>query len=329
MSVPLDEGAGNGPYDAVLEDRATRYGTGRAIDDRATHYGVLVAQATPKKVAGKPKRSMSPQARAKALIDELRPHYKKVFLAGARRPYGKQFNDPVPVRVVKDSDWPAEHMAEAKRQAAALTSTYLKFNPQLVMDRLVQWYKSIGEPYPDRLKTINEHTRLTPAEKRQIAGVAAAFMGRRAAAEATNVLGMYSRSRRQIVVPSSQVKAGTLVHEMAHAFAVQGWVDFMQLLDALGKHESANKLNEGMAVHISSEVLDSWLADQPPKTNKPSLGYDPGYETRAHSFFGEVTKERAYEAYFAGAVNYTNSDDPLNSLTIGKAEPISWKWPWT
>jgi subtilisin family serine protease len=318
----------HGNHGAVLEDR---FGTGRTLEDRTTGYGGLVAQASPKKAVRKPKKPPSSQARAEALIDELRTYYEKVFLAGARRrsiPYGKQFSDPVRVRVVKDSDWPAENEAEAKRQATELTGTYLKFNPQLVMKELTSWYRSIGKPYPDRLRTIDEHTKLTASEERVITGVAAVSMVSRARAESAKIAGMYSLSTRQIVVPESKVKPGPLVHEMAHAFAGVGWVDLMRLLDALGKNESANRLDEGMATHISSEVLDSWLAGQPAGTAKPSLGYDPSYESRALSFFGEVTEERAYEAYFGGAVDYTNSDDPLNSLTIGKTKPIRWKWPW-
>ena len=52
------------------------------------------------------------------------------------------------------------------------------------------------------------------------------------------------------------------------------------------------------------------------------------YQDLAKSFFKRVEKYRAYEAYFGGAINYSNEEDPLNSLRIGKRKPMNWKWPW-
>jgi hypothetical protein len=320
--TPWPEGA----YGAALEDRATAYGTDVAVEDRSTGYGIRVAEATPTKKKKAFART-SDEGRAAALVDVVRPLFKKEF---SRRgpPLPNEIGRRISVKVVPDSGWASELTKEAERQAADLVPRYCKFAPEMVVSRLQQFYNARGEELPKRLTTIDENTKLNAAETRWVVGAAQGFIIKRAKSNAANVLGIYSRSQKVIIVPKSALVLGTLTHELAHAYAHEGWVDFMRLVDALGKYDSSNKLNEGMAVKIASTVLDEWLNSQPTGTAKPSLGYDPGYETRADSFLSEVGDEQGYEAYFGGWVDYTNDADPLGSLKIGNKNPTTWKWHW-
>jgi hypothetical protein len=256
---------------------------GTSTYERGTSTAPFVAQARPKKKTSTARQSG--EARAAALVGELAPVFLKVFSYKAKKqrvPYRPKIGTRVPVKVVSESGWRAEMKEEAKRQAAALVPTYCKFAPERVLEEMMRLYDG---KLPERLRTIDENTKLTPRETDFVSALALHFMQKRAEKEAENVHGIFSRSRRMIIIRETTVDTATVGHEMAHAYTDGGWVDFMRLLDARGKFESSNMFDEGMARRISSAVFDEWLLGRPAGTKKPSLGYNASYgrvQTRSY-----------------------------------------------
>ncbi|MEO8137958.1 MAG: hypothetical protein ABI831_28770, partial [Betaproteobacteria bacterium] len=147
-------------------------------------------------------------------------------------------------------------------------------------------------------------------------------------AEADKVGAFYSPLAKEIVFRDSQIDAGTVAHEMAHAYANQGWHDFINMMRLRGIREM-DKLDEGMTAHIERIVVKEWFAQQPSGTLIPIGAYDATYTKRADDFVKALGKDLAYEAYFGGWIDFASNAAPEDSLIIGnKTKKKNWKWPW-
>jgi hypothetical protein len=268
----------------------------------------------------------TPEETAKRLMAELRPLFKKSFSKN-RITYGPTVGNPVKIRVVADKDFKTEVTEEGKRLARGTMALHLKFAPELVLKDLQRFYKVMKQPFPDRLRTINERTRLTRDEQAAIFPLLQALTVHKATTEADKIGGLFSRSSNEIVLRDSQVDAGAVAHEMAHAYANRGWDNFIDMM-RLRRMNETDKLDEGMTTLIERIVVDAWVAKQPSGTVVPLARYDSSYTDRARDFVKQLGRDPAFEAYFGGWIDFTNNATPEDTLVIGNKTKKKWKWPW-
>lgn len=261
------------------------------------------------------------------MMKELRPIFLKNF-SKKKITYGPKVGQPVKFRVVADTDFKSEVVKEAKRLADSVMPLHLKFAPEKVREKLERYYKALGQKFPARLDTIDENTKLTNDEKVAIFTLLQVLTVEKAKADADKIGAFFSPSTAEMVFRKSGIDAGTVAHEMAHAYADQGWFDFIMLMKLRGMKQT-DKLDEGMAALIERIVVIDWHAKQPALTAIPPAAYDSTYTDRAKDFVKALGKDRAYEAYFGGWIDFTSNARPESSLIIGKKKKKKWKWPWT
>jgi hypothetical protein len=266
-----------------------------------------------------------PEDEVKELMKQLRPLFQKAFSKN-KITYGRMIGKPVNFRVLADKDFKAELVAEAKRLATHIMPRALKFAPEIVQKKLVSYYQAIRQKFPARLTQMDENTKLNADEKAVVFTWAEALTVKNVKDDADKVDGFYSRSTKEIIFRDSAISAGAAAHEMAHAYAGQGWHDFIDMMQLRGMKDT-DKLNEGMTTHIASLVVTQWHAKQPSNTIIPSSGYDTSYTDRAQEFVKLLGNDSVFEAYFDGWVNVANSKMPEDTLLIGKRNK-KWKWPW-
>ena len=257
---------------------------------------------------------------------DLQPLFQKHFSRN-KITYGPTVGKPVKIRVVANKDFKAEVTEEGKRLARSTMALHLKFAPELVRRDLERFFRTLRQPFPDRLRTINEQTRLTSEEQAAIFPLLQALTVHKATTEANKMGGFYSRSSNEIVLRDSQVDAGAVAHEMAHAYANQGWDDLIRMMK-LRRMKDTDTLDEGMTTLIERIVVDAWFAKQPSSTLIPLTRYDSTYTDRAREFVKELGQDRAFEAYFGGWIDFTSNATPEDTLVIGKRTKKKWKWPW-
>jgi hypothetical protein len=147
----------------------------------------------------------------------------------------------------------------------------------------------------------------------------------KARADADKIGGFYSPSTKEMVFREAGIDAGVVAHEMAHAYAAQGWYDFINLMRLRGMKET-DKLDEGMTTLIERIVVQAWHASQPSIIPLPR--YDSTYTDRANEFIKQLGKDLAFEAFFGGWIDFTSNAKPEDSLVIGNKKQKKWKWPW-
>jgi hypothetical protein len=286
------------------------------------------AQADAKKALEDGKKA---QADAERLAKELQPLFLSLFSSrpptGPRIPYGSKVGKAVTIVTVAPKDWQKTMQEEGERVAKLVEPMYLKFAPDLVAQKLVDYYKLNREPFPSaRLKVIDENTRLTADERGVLFSMAKVMVMRVTQEEADKADGLYSRTTDRIFLKNDSVTAGSVAHEMAHAYADGAWSDLTWMM-VLRRMKDVDKLNEGMTVVLADLVVAEWFRKQPSKTTIPSTGYDATYTGRAKEFIKAVGDQAAYEAYFAGEIDHDSRKPPEDSLVIGKAKK-PFKWPW-
>lgn len=269
---------------------------------------------------------VTPEDQVKAIMAELRPIFQQKF-SRKRITYGPLVAKAVKFRVVADAAFKAEVEQEAKRLANRILPMTLKFSPEIVLKELQSFYRVIQQPFPDRLKVIDENTKLTEDEKVAIFTLVQVLTIQRATADADKVGGLFSPSTKEIIFRQSQIDAGTVAHEMAHAYADQGWFDFISLMRLRGM-EKSHELDEGMTTFIERIVVQEWFNKQPSGTTIPLAGYDATFTDLAKDFVKQLGKDLAFEAYFGGWVDFTNAAKPEDTLVIGNKKTKKWKWPW-
>jgi hypothetical protein len=267
----------------------------------------------------------TPQDEVKRLMKQLQPLFLKHFSKN-RITYGPKVGALVQFRVIVGKDFKAEVAKEGQQLAASILPKSLKFAPEKVLEQLQRFYRALKEPFPSRLRIIDENTKLSREEKAAIFTWLEIMVVEKAKADADKIGAFFSPSRQEIVFRESQIDAGTVAHEMAHAYAEQGWLDLITLMRLRGMEE-VHKLDEGMAAYIERTVVLQWHAQQPPNTPIPLAGYDSTYTDRAAEFIKQVGQDPAFEAYFGGWINFTSNSNPEDALIIGKAKK-QWKWPW-
>jgi hypothetical protein len=266
----------------------------------------------------------APQDTVKDLMQVLLPLFQKNFSKN-KITYGT-VGTAIKFRTVAEKDFEAEVVKEAERLAENILPLQLKFAPELVGKQLAGFYKTLAEPLPARLRTIDASTQLTRDEKAAVSSWAKVMTIANAKREAANTGAFYSTLAKEIVFREIQIGAGTVSHEMAHAYASQAWHDLMHMMKMRGMKDS-DKLDEGMATNIERIIVNDWWAKQPSKTTIPLPGYDSTYTNRAKEFLKALGNDLAYEAYFGGWIDFTSNAKPEDTLIMGKSEK-KWKWPW-
>jgi len=262
----------------------------------------------------------------KKLMKELQPIFQKKFSKN-RITYGPLVGKSVRFRVVADKDFKAEVEQEAKRLANSILPITLKFAPEIVWKKLQAFYKANKEPFPTRLQTIDENTKLTREEKVAIFTLLEVLTVKKATDDADKVAAFYSPSMKEIVFRDSEIDAGTVAHEMAHAYANQGWHDFINLMRLRGMGNT-HELDEGMTTFIERTIVQKWHLKQPSNTTIPLPGYDSKFTDRAQEFIKQLGQDVAFEAYFGGWIDFTNNAKPEDTLKIGNKNKKKWTWPW-
>jgi hypothetical protein len=276
---------------------------------------------------------------AEQMADALARMY--VELAKGKVTQRSRVGMKIPIVLVTDQGLEAALQQQAIDVADRLLHARLRFNPQWVLDRLRKYYKAINVPFPYQGKTIDENTKLSREEIGVLTGFLKAALINDLKGDVAATQGMYAQpadgrgtgkifARKESAEDSGKYHelAGTLAHELAHAYAERNWWDF---LDALSANDlpRTGELAEGMAVHFERIIVYEWLKDQPTDTPVPLAGYrdQPEVAQTAQQFLDAVGKDAAYEAYFGGWISFKNIDRPQDAIQVGKNKK-TWKWPW-
>lgn len=307
---------------------ATLLWTESPEDDRAGAAKKKAQAEAKRKAEAEVKKA---QAEAERLAKELQPYFLDQFSTrparGRRIPFGAKIGTRVDIVAVGSWDWLKRRQEEAERMAKRVEPLYLKFAPERVAQKLVEYYRVSGQAFPaDRLKVIDENTRLTPEERGAIFSVVKALTMTITQEEADKADGFWSATTGRIYLKSDAVTAGSVAHEMAHAYTDGAWDDLMVMMLLRGM-KNTDKLSEGMTVVMADRVVAEWFRKQPSGATFPSTGYDATYTARAQEFIKAVGEERALQAYFAGEIDFDPDRPPEDSLVIGK-DRKAWKWPW-
>ncbi|RQP98874.1 hypothetical protein [Burkholderia stagnalis] len=312
----------------------------------SSYQGVMQKGAGPAPTARPPlaanaQTQPSPDAIAGTMVDTLAKIYAKHY-SKKHVTLGPKVGKKIAVKLVEDSDMATALTEQAENIAADIVKSEMKFNPQRIMDELVNYYRTIKEPFPDRLKTIDENTSLTAEEQGALFGFMKSALVAEVRKDVDNTQGFFDLPRNAgddgtIFIRAEFAKsvsfqsdlAGTIAHELAHAYADEGWRDFLRVMTAMGMLRTG-QLAEGMATFIEDEIVSEWLATQPAKTLRPPLGYtdDPEVADSANSFIKAVGRDLALTAFFGGWINFANPDKPQDTIVVGRKAKKKWKWPW-
>jgi hypothetical protein len=264
--------------------------------------------------------------------DQLKPIFLEKFSfkkKGAKifTPYGAKVGQNVQLEMVADKDWKAAWTAEAQKRGDRLEKAVLKLAPELIHNQLIPYYKVLGQPLPDRLRVIDETTQLTGEERGVIFSLIKAQFIIDAEQEADKLEGFFSDADQKIYMKDSSANIAVLAHEMAHAYADHGWYEFIVMMTLRGMANTI-KLDEGMAALIERIIVDAWVKKQPGTgVTAPPSAYDSTFTDLAKDFMRRVSTPIAYEAYFAGQVDFTDNRRPEDTLRLGKSRR-RWRWHW-
>jgi len=310
-------------------------------------YPVFMQKAPPTAPAStvKPLPQPNPQDVAEAMVSTMADLYKKLYSVKRGKKYitlGPKVGSKIPVKLVEDADMTAALTDQAQKVGDDIIHAMLKFNPQSVRDQLIKYYKALKTPFPDRLKVIDENTVLTQDEQASLFGEIKSFLIAEVRKDVAQTQGFFMLPKSAsdtgtIVVRAEFAKslnsvsdlAGTIAHELAHAYTDDGWRDFLRVMLVMGMARTG-KLEEGMATFFEDEVVSEWMKAQPIKTPRPELGYkdDPEVADSAATFIKAASKKYALPAFFGGWVNFDDANKPQDSIRIGEKREKKWKWPW-
>jgi hypothetical protein len=331
----------SGPYGDADE---SSYGSSQA---GPSSYPMLMQKAPPTTPAPpvNPSPQPNPQDVAEAMVNTMADIYKKLYSVKHGKKYitlGPKVGSKIPVKLVEDADMTAALTDQARQVGDDIIHAMLKFNPESVRDQLIKYYKALETPFPDRLKVIDENTMLTRDEQDALFGRMKSSLIAEVRKDVAQTQGFFmlpqsASDTGTIVVRAEFAKslnsvsdlAGTIAHELAHAYADNGWRDFLRVMRAMGMARTG-ELEEGMATFFEDEVVSEWMKAQPIKTPRPELGYkdDPEVADSAATFIKVVSKKYALPAFFGGWVNFDDANKPQDSIRIGEKREKKWKWPW-
>lgn len=219
-----------------------------------------------------------------------------------------------------------------------------QFNPDYLLKILLQYYKANQQPFPKIYRNFDKNTPLLEADRRYLRAVLRRqfdlFVDE-------NTDGFYSMKEDKIYIrPGLDLipLVGAIAHELAHAYAHNGWNDFIHIM-IFGGMKNANKFNEGLTALLSQEVANKWAHRQKKIPGEPHTGYDKKTLELALDFMGKKKKGgrdqevdlRLKQAYFGGHIhprekkNKVLVDDPWKGFMIGdekKLTPVKKDWPW-
>jgi hypothetical protein len=293
--------------------------------------------------ASTPATQATPQQAADAMVSLLASIYKAKFSKN-RQTLGPKVGKSVKVTLVSDADMTAALDQQAVDIGEKLLAAQLKFNPQSVIDRLQKYYKAIKKPFPYSGKTIDENTKLTREEEAALFGFQKAAIMAEVRRDVDKTQGFYSTPKKGppegiIFIREAFAKekdfefllAGTLAHELGHAYTDQGWRDFLLVMFANGMLRTG-PLEEGMTTHMEEIIVAEWHSRQPANTLIPLTGYrnDPDVADSAKVFIDAVGEDLARLAYFGGWVDFKDPAKPQDSILVGQKGKSrkEWKWPW-
>jgi hypothetical protein len=282
----------------------------------------------------------SPDDVAAAMVDTLSKIYKKKY---SWKKDTSKIGKKITVKLVDDSDMTAALTENANNVGNEIIQDMLTYNPQEVQDRLRKYYSDIGEPFPSNLNTIDKNTKLNKEQQGILFGFVKGELISEARKDVDATQGFFARPQNPgdggtIFVRSEFAQsdrfqsnlAGTIGHELAHAYADDVWRDFLGAMLAVNMLRTG-KLEEGMATFIENEIVTEWLKTQPPKTLRPPLGYtdDPEVAGSAETFIKAVGRDWALGAFFHGWITVTDPDKAPDTIVLEtKHKKKKWRWPW-
>jgi len=254
------------------------------------------------------------QAKAEKLASGFQETFKSTFRFANNIGF-KSMKAPVAVRVLGKADFNQQLAEEAQYLHDEDLHAFKKLRPFYVQDTLKGYYDKIGERFPDRLLTIDENTPLTREESVLIIGTKPPLR--------LNAAGFYSAAKKTLFIMQGELEPGVIAHEMCHAYADEGWNDFLLLMIANNLEPQITVLDEA----VTSELADVAIYAQPSDSTSPTMsrpsgyvGYGPSVQQQGSRFLSEVeggstAKATTMEAYFGGLVEV--NEDP-------KKKPIDW-----
>lgn len=300
-----------------------------------TGGGRRVAQAAGQRGDSLPKRAIdlldaaSAQRLAEALVAELRGFFADRYgrFAGASSP---RLGDKVSIRVLPENDFAREVAVHRDETLVHLRSLITKYIPEEASRRI----SGFGTGPDVKLIPVSASTRLTAAQMRLILPDIPPDTGELRSA------GFYSNARKTIFLDSNHVDAGSVAHEMTHAYSSPLWREFhfaLKLQSAAvtsgagrGKQvwEVFRQLDEGLTSALAQPVIDDWfhapfrkgMIARPSSPPRASGGYLSDVTTQMEKFVGVVDgtlstpKTNSFLAYFGGEVVFTIDEaEPLES----------------
>ena len=122
--------------------------------------------------------------------------------------------------------------------------------------------------------------------------------------------------------------AGSLAHEMAHAYSHEFWTLFIFTM-ANRKMKDVNKVNEGLTILIADQVNQQFVNRHPRQIiGDTGSGYDKSFTDRAGEFVKVAGgRERVFRAYFGGHLDFVPKKEGVNPEDAIVMGPRRFKWP--
>lgn len=300
---------------------------------------LYAANSKPSKNAPVPAAPPAPPS-AEKVAAQMTASFTKMYLdeyCGGKIDKRTRIGMKIPVQLVTDQGMEAALVKQVVDVVDSVLRGRLRFCPQWVVKKLKEYYASIKQPWPYDGRKFGAGSKLTPEEQNYINGDLKADLIADLRSDVAATQGIYSRPadgkgtgtifarREDAVVGMQHNLAGTLAHELAHAFAHPNWWTFLDAMEA-NSASRTGELAEGMAVYFERLFVYKWLDDHSDQMI-PLEGYrdQPLVKKTGKEFIDSVGPKNAIEAYFWGAVTITDLDNAANTIIVG-SQP--WVWPW-
>ena len=268
------------------------------------------------------------QLEADQLMDELRPFYAARYAKYGGKAKHKP-GDRVPIAVLGRQDFEASRTvldAELLAEEHALITKYIPHAASKVIS-------GHGRMASVTLIPVTAATILTPLQLELIKP--------RKGKSTRGLAGFYSVARDTIFVRVDQVEAGTIAHELGHAYASSLWGEFSvamvlqtEQVNARGRGSETLSavffdVDEGATSKLAQAVLDDWYAasTKPGMHSRPAappsalVGYMTTTLTTAENFIRSIDgdlfgtpKANTFRTYFGGDLSFTIDEaEPLES----------------
>ncbi|QNQ08861.1 hypothetical protein [Sphingomonas alpina] len=298
---------------------------------------------------GAPAASSSPAAplNADQVTDAMMAYFAQAYLDT----YFPKQNVPqlrvgkkIPYELVSDQGMEAALKKQAELVYERLLKGRFDLNMPWVEEKLHLYYDSdkLGKPRPYPYSKANPPTLegLDREEKAALFGALKSGRFTDMSGEAAHTVAFFQRPDtpgatgkmfvRKLAAedPTSQSElAGTIAHELGHAYADANWWEFYDIANAFDL-PLIEKLTEGIATTFEEKLSRAWWDQQPGGTELPMIGYrnDKDIMRLGPEFF-KILKQAGYEAYFGGWIKVGNVNNVANTIIVGQSK-TRWSWPW-